>query len=93
MPTYEYRCSACGHEFEKFQKMSDEPIRECPECGQQSAERVISSGAGLIFRGPGFYATDYRKEKKTGDSGSDDAGGSGDGEGGDGEGGGGAGDD
>lgn len=93
MPTYEYRCSACGHEFEKFQKMSDEPIRECPECGQKSAERVISSGAGLIFRGPGFYATDYRKEKKTGDSGSDDAGGSGDGEGGDGEEGGGAGDD
>lgn len=88
MPTYEYRCTACGHEFEKFQKMSDEPIRDCPECGQESAERVISSGAGLIFKGPGFYATDYRKEKDSGngsraekgsaeggDGGSDDSGG------------------
>lgn len=60
MPTYEYRCGACGHEFERFQAMSDPPIRECPECGEEAAERLISPGAGLVFKGPGFYATDYR---------------------------------
>lgn len=61
MPTYEYRCGACGHAFEKFQSINDDPVKECPECGGDSAERIISSGAGLIFRGSGFYATDYRK--------------------------------
>ncbi len=62
MPTYEYVCRACGHRFERFQKISDEPTRECPECDQPEAERLISAGAGLVFKGPGFYATDYRKE-------------------------------
>lgn len=62
MPTYEYRCSACGHEFERFQKMSDPPVRTCPECGKRKAERRISAGGGLVFKGPGFYATDYRKD-------------------------------
>ena len=61
MPTYEYRCEACGHDFERFQKMSDEPIRECPDCGQLEVRRRISSGGGVVFKGPGFYATDYRK--------------------------------
>ncbi|HUG39101.1 MAG TPA: zinc ribbon domain-containing protein [Longimicrobiales bacterium] len=60
MPTYEYRCPK-GHEFEKFQRMSEPPVAECPECGKP-AERIISGGAGLLFRGEGFYITDYRSE-------------------------------
>jgi len=60
MPTYEYRCSA-GHEFEMFQRMSDESITQCPQCGAVS-ERLLSGGAGFIFRGDGFYITDYRSE-------------------------------
>lgn len=61
MPTYEYVCGACGHRFERFQKISDRPVRRCPSCGEPKAERQISAGAGLLFKGPGFYATDYRK--------------------------------
>jgi putative FmdB family regulatory protein len=60
MPTYEYRCLK-GHEFELFQRMSDEPRATCPECGK-TAERLLSGGAGLIFKGEGFYITDYRSE-------------------------------
>jgi len=61
MPTYEYRCPS-GHEFEVFQRMSDAPVAECPECGEE-AERVLSGGAGVLFKGEGFYATDYRSEE------------------------------
>ena len=61
MPTYEYRCADCSHEFECFQRMSDEPVSICPECGG-SVERLISAGAGLLFKGEGFYITDYRSE-------------------------------
>lgn len=61
MPTYEYRCGGCGEEFEKFQRMSDEPGAPCPECGQP-AERRMSAGAGLLFKGSGFYITDYRSD-------------------------------
>lgn len=61
MPTYEYRCRDCGREFELFQRMSDEPRAPCPDCGQ-GAERLISGGAGLLFKGDGFYITDYRSE-------------------------------
>ena len=61
MPTYEYRCPACGADFEKFQKMSDPPAAECPSCGA-AAERRMSGGAGLLFKGSGFYITDYRGE-------------------------------
>ncbi|MFI5209643.1 MAG: FmdB family zinc ribbon protein [Gemmatimonadales bacterium] len=62
MPTYEYLCPA-GHEFEKFQKMSDSPRVKCPECGRM-AVRQISGGAGLMFKGSGFYITDYGKDGK-----------------------------
>jgi putative FmdB family regulatory protein len=61
MPTYEYRCPECGTDFEKFQKMSDEPGAPCPQCGAK-AERRLSGGAGLVFKGSGFYITDYRGE-------------------------------
>jgi putative FmdB family regulatory protein len=61
MPTYEYRCAACGHDFEKFQKMSEPPVAECAQCGA-TAERRMSAGAGLLFKGSGFYITDYRND-------------------------------
>jgi putative FmdB family regulatory protein len=60
MPTYEYRCSN-GHEFEQFQRMSEDPLRVCTVCGAP-AERIMSSGGGLLFKGSGFYITDYRSE-------------------------------
>ena len=60
MPTYEYRCPECGTNFEKFQKMSDEPGAPCPKCGA-AAERRVSGGAGLLFKGSGFYITDYAR--------------------------------
>lgn len=60
MPTYEYRCPE-GHEFELFQRMSDPPGAACPECGKP-AERMLSPGAGLLFKGSGFYITDYRSD-------------------------------
>jgi putative FmdB family regulatory protein len=65
MPTYEYKCDACGNEFEKFQPMSAEPIKKCPSCGKNKARRLISAGAGLIFKGSGFYITDYRDKGYT----------------------------
>jgi putative FmdB family regulatory protein len=58
MPTYEYRCVK-GHQFDVFQKMSDDPVATCPECGER-AERMLSGGAGVLFKGEGFYITDYR---------------------------------
>ncbi len=60
MPTYEYRCPK-GHEFEKFQRMSEPPVAQCPACGQE-ATRLLSGGAGLLFKGEGFYITDYRSD-------------------------------
>ena len=60
MPTYDYECSK-GHRFEVFQKMTDEPVAECPECGAE-ARRQISGGAGFLFKGDGFYITDYRSD-------------------------------
>ncbi|HSU69105.1 MAG TPA: zinc ribbon domain-containing protein [Tepidisphaeraceae bacterium] len=62
MPTYEYKCSACGHKFEKFQSITSDPIKQCPACKKNKAQRLISAGAGLIFKGSGFYITDYRSE-------------------------------
>jgi putative FmdB family regulatory protein len=77
MPTYEYRCPD-GHVFEKFQKMSDKPRAKCPTCGKP-AERMISGGAGLVFKGSGFYITDYGKDGKGPRKPTTEASGSGDG--------------
>ena len=70
MPTYQYTCAKCGHEFEKFQRISEKPLKVCPQdvCPQERwgkgrVKRLISAGAGLIFKGSGFYITDYRSEK------------------------------
>jgi putative FmdB family regulatory protein len=62
MPTYQYRCNNCGHEFEEFQSMTEDPIKVCPEC-QGKTRRLITGGAGLLFKGSGFYQTDYRSAK------------------------------
>ena len=62
MPTYDYVCHACEHEFELFQQMSDPVKKKCPECGKLKLERLIGTGAGVIFKGGGFYETDYRTE-------------------------------
>ncbi len=59
MPTYEYECTKCGYTFERFQKMTDEPLKRCPKC-RCKVKRLIGSGAGIIFKGSGFYQTDYR---------------------------------
>ncbi len=61
MPTYEYACTSCQYEFEAFQKMSEEPLTECPRC-KGPVRRKISGGSGLLFKGQGFYITDYRSE-------------------------------
>ena len=62
MPTYEYKCQACGHEFEKFQSMMEDPIKTCPVCNGK-VKRLIGKGACLIFKGSGFYITDYKKKE------------------------------
>lgn len=61
MPTYEYECRKCGHTFEKFQRISEPPAKRCPEC-RGSVRRVLGGGAGLLFKGSGFYITDYRSD-------------------------------
>jgi len=73
MPTYEYECGACGHHFELFQPMSAEPVRQCPECGKKKVRRLIGTGAALIFKGSGFYATDYRSDAYKADAKKDKA--------------------
>jgi putative FmdB family regulatory protein len=64
MPTYSYRCPECGHQYDKFQKISDTTRARCPECGTHG-ERLISGGAGLLFKGSGFYITDYKRAGDT----------------------------
>jgi putative FmdB family regulatory protein len=76
MPTYQYRCTACKHEFEELQSMTDEPLQSCPKCGGR-VKRLISGGAGVIFKGSGFYATDYRGPKYKKDAALDSSSGSG----------------
>jgi putative FmdB family regulatory protein len=61
MPTYQYQCTECKHEFEEFQKITDDPLQFCPECDGK-IKRIISGGAGLLFKGSGFYITDYRSD-------------------------------
>lgn len=77
MPTYEYRCPQ-GHTFDLFQRMSDDPVASCPECGKE-AERILSGGGGFLFKGEGFYITDYRsdsyKKAASKESGTDASGG------------------
>ncbi len=62
MPTYDYRCDACGHEFEHFQSITSEALRKCPACGKLKLQRLLGTGGGIIFKGSGFYQTDYRSE-------------------------------
>ena len=61
MPTYEYLCESCGYKFEKLQNMNEEPVKVCPKCGKE-VKRLIGTGMGIIFKGKGFYSTDYRKQ-------------------------------
>jgi putative FmdB family regulatory protein len=62
MPTYEYECDACEHKFEELQSMTDKPLKKCPKCKKPKLRRLFGTGAGFIFKGSGFYQTDYRSE-------------------------------
>ncbi len=62
MPTYEYKCGKCNVDFELVQKMTEEPIKKCPRCKSTKVRRLFSAGGGIIFKGSGFYSTDYRSE-------------------------------
>jgi putative FmdB family regulatory protein len=62
MPTYEYRCTACGHQLEAFQSMKASPLTDCPACSQPQLKRQISCSMGMIFKGSGFYETDYKRK-------------------------------
>src|SRR4051812_26085665 len=73
MPTYDYECGACGHRFELFQSITADPIKDCPECKKPDAKRLIGAGGGLIFKGSGFYQTDYKSKAYQQDAGVDRA--------------------
>jgi putative FmdB family regulatory protein len=62
MPTYEYVCDACGHAFDELQSFSDEPLKKCPKCGKNKLRRLFGTGAAVLFKGSGFYETDYRSD-------------------------------
>jgi len=93
MPTYDYRCRKCNHEFEVFQSITDDALTTCPKCHKRSLQRLIGAGAGIIFKGSGFYITDYKNSsssrsgsgKSTGKSGDSGRSGSSSGSGGSGE--------
>ena len=67
MPTYEYECEACHHGFEALQGMAEPKLKKCPKCGKSKLVRLIGSGSGMIFKGSGFYATDYKKKAPAGE--------------------------
>jgi putative FmdB family regulatory protein len=80
MPTYDYQCENCNHTWELFQKITDDPVKKCPSCGKRKANRLFGTGAAIMFKGSGFYETDYRSdsykksaeaEKKSAESGSE----------------------
>jgi len=80
MPTYEYKCDDCSHVFEAFHGMTEDPLEECPKCGEKALRRLIGGGAGIIFKGSGFWETDYNRsgssqgeESTSGDGSSDDS--------------------
>jgi len=62
MPTYDYECGHCKHRWELFQSITAKPVRTCPACGRRTARRLIGTGGGVIFKGSGFYETDYRSD-------------------------------
>lgn len=62
MPTYDYECGACGHTFEEFQGINDKMLKKCPECKKNKLQRLFGTGAAIVFKGSGFYQTDYRSE-------------------------------
>lgn len=62
MPTYQYQCSVCKHAFEELQSMKDDPLTKCPKCKKKKLQRLLGTGAGLLFKGSGFYITDYRSD-------------------------------
>lgn len=70
MPTYEYVCNACEHQFEEHQSILADPLKKCPECGKKKLQRLIGTGSAVMFKGSGFYQTDYRSEsyKKSADA-------------------------
>lgn len=65
MPTYEYHCDACEHNFDEFQSMMDKPLKKCPKCKKQKLRRIFGTGAAILFKGSGFYCTDYRSDSYT----------------------------
>src|SRR3989442_8585149 len=73
MPTYEYECDACKHRFDEFQAMSEKPLTKCPECGKKKLRRLFGGGAAILFKGSGFYQTDYRSESYKSAAKSDEA--------------------
>jgi putative FmdB family regulatory protein len=68
MPIYEYQCSNCGHHLEELQSISEEPLVKCPKCGKDTLKKLIGSGGSLIFKGSGFYLTDYKKKSSSNSS-------------------------
>lgn len=68
MPTYDYECQACGHRFEALQRITDDPLTKCPKCQKARLRRLIGAGLGIIFKGSGFYTTDYKRSSAAGPS-------------------------